>query len=164
VDAHTIKNFLVPGSLSLAKRTGEVIREYEGKERIKRLEELTMGREIFHGRIERIEDVTKGGFDSGKTIIKGDGIFEIDFVNENMIAFKDGKPMIMVPDIIAMIREDGQPLTNADTKEGDRISVLGIPAPEPWMRTAQGFECWKEILEKLGYEGRYERRWYDGSN
>jgi len=36
-----------------------------------------------------------------------------------------------------------------------KIVVMAIPAPEPWKRSDEGFNCWKHILEKLGYKGPY---------
>jgi DUF917 family protein len=72
-----------------------------------------------------------------------------------MIAWQDEKPIIMVPDLITMMTTDGRPLANTDTEVGMEISVIGIPAPEPWKRIPEGFDCWRHILEKMGYTGGY---------
>lgn len=124
------------------------------------MENITGGKEIFRGEIKKIEMRTVEGFDFGRTTVKGidnyqNSILNIDFKNENIIAWKDEEPLVMVPDLIAMIKIKGEPLTNADTKEGMKIVVMAIPAPEPWKRIPEGFNCWKPILEKLGYKGTY---------
>ncbi|MBA7684954.1 hypothetical protein ES703_93367 [subsurface metagenome] len=121
---------------------------------------VTGGKELFRGKIQKIEMRTAEGFDFGKTTIEGTAdykgkTFVIDSKNENMIAWQDEKPMIMVPDLTAMMTTGGEPLSNADTKEGMEIAVIGIHAPEPWLRTPDGFNCWKHILIKLGYKGSY---------
>jgi len=121
---------------------------------------ITGGREIFRGEIKNIETKTVGGFDFGRTTIEGGDAYEgnvlnIDSKNENMIAWKDNEPVAMVPDLIAMMELEGKPVTNADIKEGMEMAIIGIPAPEPWRRIPEGFNCWKTILEKLGYEGPY---------
>ena len=121
---------------------------------------ITGGKELFRGKIQKIEIRTAEGFDTGRTTIEGIAdykgkTFVIDLKNENMIAWQDEKPVIMVPDLIAMMTTEGEPLTNAITKEGMEIAVIGIPAPEPWKRTPDGFNCWKHILEKLGYNGAF---------
>lgn len=162
VDIATIKRYLVPGSISRAEEVGKRIRKSkeEGRDAIKEVINLTGGNEIFRGKIKKIETKTVGGFDFGRTTIEGgdaykDNVLSIDFKNENIIAWKDKDPVAMVPDLIAMMEIEGKPLTNADTTEGMEIAILGIPAPEPWKRIPEGFDCWRPILEKLGYEGPY---------
>jgi DUF917 family protein len=122
---------------------------------------LLGGRKFSEAKSKKIEVKTAEGFDFGRTTIEGIGSYQnsiiyIDFKNENMIAWKDEKPVVMVPDLIAMMEiDEGKPLTNADTKEGMKIAIIAIPAPEPWRRIPEGFNCWKPILEKLGYKGSY---------
>ena len=158
----TIKKYLVPNSVSKVEKIGKAIREARasGKDVVKQVTTITGGKELFRGKIQKIEVKTTEGFDFGKTTIKGISdykgkTFVIDSKNENMIAWQEEKPVIMVPDLIAMMTTKGEPLTNADTKEGMEIAVIGIHAPEPWMRTPDGFNCWKHILGKLGYKGSY---------
>lgn len=162
VDMATIKKYLVPKSISKAEEIGKAIRESKagGLGVVEEIAKITSGGEIFRGKIKKIETKAVGGFDFGRTIIEGgdtykNDVLNIDFKNENIIAWKDNEPVAMVPDLIAMMEVEGKPLSNADTKEGMEIAILGIPAPEPWKRIPEGFDCWKPILEKLGYEGPY---------
>ena len=140
-DIATIKRCLVPGSISRAAEVGKRIRKSkeEGVDAIKEVINITGGNEIFRGEIKKIETKTVGGFDFGRTIIEGgdaykNDVLNIDFKNENVIAWKDNEPVAMVPDLIAMMEIKGNPVTNADTKGGMEIAVMGIPAPEPWER------------------------------
>lgn len=162
VSIETIKKCLVPKSISKSEEIGAIIRKSieSRKDAVKELEKITGGKEIFKGEIKKIEIKTQEGFDFGRTMVEGideykDSVLHIDFKNENMIAWKDEKPFVMVPDLIAMMEIGGRPLTNADTEEGMKIAVMAIPAPEPWKRSDEGFNCWKHILEKLGYKGPY---------
>lgn len=162
VDKATIKKYLVAGSISKSEEVGRAMRVSRGSGRdvVKEVLTITGGKEIFRGEIKKIETRTVEGFDFARTTITGTGDYknktlDIDSKNENMIAWQDGKPVAMVPDLMAMVMTEGQPLTNADTKEGMEIAIIGIPAPEPWRRTPDGFNCWKHILVKLGYEGSY---------
>jgi DUF917 family protein len=162
VNIATIKKCLMTNSISRAEKIGKTIREAKasGKDVVKELTAITDGKEFFRGKIEKIEMTTTGGHDFGKTAIEGISEYEgeefvIDSKNENMIAWQGGKPVIMVPDIIAMMTTKGEPLSNADTEEGMEIAVLGISAPEPWMRSPEGFNCWRPILKALGYDGNY---------
>ena len=162
VSIATIKKCLVPYSVSKAEKIGKAIREAKasGKDAVKEVVTVTSGKELFRGKIKKIEMKTAEGFDFGRTTIEGIAgykgkTFIIASQNENMIAWQDEKPVIMVPDLITMMTTGGEPLSNADTKEGMEIAIIGIHAPEPWMRTPDGFNCWKHILGKLGYKGSY---------
>jgi len=162
VNIATVKRCLVLNSVSRVEKIGKAIREARasGKDAVKEVVTITGGKELLRGKIEKIEIRTAEGFDFGRTTVKGIADYEgktliIDFKNENIIAWQDEKPVTMVPDLIAMMTTEGKPLTNADTKEGMEIAVIGIPAPEPWKKTPDGFNCWKHILVKLGYEGSY---------
>jgi hypothetical protein len=162
VSIATIKNCLVVNSVSKVGKIGKAIREARasGKDAVKKVVTVTGGKELFRGRIKKIEVKTAEGFDFGKTTIEGIAdykgkTFVIDSKNENMIAWQEGKPVVIVPDLITMMTTTGEPMNNADTKEGMELAIIGIHAPEPWMRTPDGFNCWKHILGKLGYKGSY---------
>ncbi|MCK4368132.1 MAG: DUF917 domain-containing protein [Dehalococcoidales bacterium] len=162
VNIATIKRCLVPNSVSKTEKIGKAMREARasGKDAVKQVITITGGKELFRGKIQKIEMRTAEGFDFGRTTIEGAAnykgkTFVIDSKNENMIAWQEERPVIMVPDLIAMMTTEGEPLTNADTKEGMEIAIIGIHAPEPWTRTPDGFNCWKHILVKLGYDGSY---------
>ncbi len=165
VNMATIKKFLVLNSLSKVEQVGKAIREARetGKDPVKEATVVAGGKELFRGKIEKIQMKTAESWDFGRTTIKGmdnykGKTFMIDFRNENMIAWQEGKPIIMAPDLITMMTTEGEPVTNADTKEGMEIAVIGIKAPEPWMRTPEGFNSFKHILVKLGYNDAYISR------
>jgi DUF917 family protein len=60
----------------------------------------------------------------------------------------------MVPDMICCLREDGQPVTNVDVREGMKVAFIGMKAPEKW-RTPQAAGVFAPVLEKIGYTGPY---------
>jgi uncharacterized protein len=162
VDVANIKRNLVTNSVTKAEKVGRAIREARasGKDPVKEVLGITGGKEYFRGKIQKIEMITSEGFDFGKTHIEGIGEYKnhnfmIDVKNENIIAWLDGKVALIVPDLIAVMTTEGEPLTNADTREGMEVAVLGIPAAEPWKRSPEGFNCWKHILQKIGYQGNY---------
>jgi DUF917 family protein len=162
---HQIKNCLEPNVIAKSEMVGKILREAkkEGKEPAAELVKALNGYELIKGKIEKIETKTVAGFDFGRTVIKGTGAYRgkelsIDFKNENMIAWKGaGEPAAMVPDLICLLSVNGEPLTNADTKQGMEISVIALPASERWRKHPKAFEVWKPILEKMGYTGSYRR-------
>jgi len=152
-----------PGVVTRSLNVGKAIREAKeaGKDPVKAVVEVVKGFEIFRGTITKIETRTVGGFDFGRTVIEGVGEYAgkklfIDFKNENMIVWDEkNEPLAMVPDLVCLMTVDGTPLTNADTKEGMKVAVIGIPASEKWRKHPKAFEVWKHILEKMGYTGEY---------
>jgi DUF917 family protein len=163
VTGYQIKTCLEPNVVAKSRSIGKVIREAKKKRKdpVREVLEVVKGYELIRGKIEKIETKTIAGFDFGRTTIKGSNGYEgkklmVDFKNENMIAWRaEGEPAAMVPDLIALMTPDGNPLTNADTKEGMKISVVAMPASDKWRKHPKCFEPWRPILEKIGYKGNY---------
>jgi len=159
-----VKSCLEPGVVWKSREVGRAIREakVKGKDLVAEVVTVLKGYELIRGEITKIETKTVAGFDFGKTTIQGMGAYKgkklmVDFKNENMIAWKaENRPACMVPDLICMLGLDGKPLTNADTRKGMKIAVIGVPASEKWRKHPKGFEVWKHILQKIGYKGGYK--------
>lgn len=162
VDGEDISSKLAPGSITKSQKIGAAINN--AKERnldvIEEIKKVVNCKEICYGEISKIELKTEGGFDFGTTVISGQGKYEgktfyIDFKNENLLVRDDSKNVfITVPDLICMLNLDTlDPVTNAETEEGMKVAVCGVPAPENWWSKEEGFSCWKHILEKVGYSG-----------
>ena len=61
---------------------------------------------------------------------------EIQFQNENLCAWRDGRVVTIVPDLIVVVdRETAESITTEGLRYGQRVSVIGVSAP-PTMRTA----------------------------
>lgn len=164
VNKHQILNNLAPRTISKCEEIGKIFRKVKESKDIEALsKELAKinSKELFRGTITKLEFKTEGGFDFGTTVIKGEGKYKgktmtIDFKNENMLAKIDEEIVVMVPDLISIVDiENMEPITNADTEEGQRVAVYGTPAPENWKKVPEGFSCWRHVLEKLGYTGKY---------
>jgi hypothetical protein len=102
------------------------------------------------GRIRTLRGETKGAFDYGIVEVDGDLRIKVLYQNENMLAFRDGKLLAIVPDLICSIDDRGNPLTNADLREGMEITYLGFAAFQPF-RTPESFALFGQILKALDY-------------
>lgn len=150
-----VKETAIPGTLTLAIRIGRVIREARAgkQDPIEAIIDVTAdsnyGRAmvLFRGKVAEVERLTTGGFVRGKSVVEGFDEFqgrrlEVVFQNENLVAFIDGEPVAMVPDLITFLdAETGTPITTESVKYGYRVVVLGIPTPEI-MRTPEALEVW----------------------
>ncbi len=108
------------------------------------------GHLLGKGRVASVQSETKGGFDFGTVEVEGELPIRVVFQNENMIAFRGERLLAVVPDLICTVAANGDPLTNADIREGMEVTYIGFAA-NPVFRTSAAFELFTRILETLGY-------------
>jgi DUF917 family protein len=139
------KASLVPGTISLAIRLGEAVREARGAKRspIDAVLAITGGRRLFNGKIVDVQRRTERGFARGEAVFRGLGEDEghelrIRFQNENLIALRDEEVAATVPDLITVLdAESGEPITTETLRYGFRVVVVGMPCAPAW-RTEAG--------------------------
>lgn len=148
-----LKQTIVRGTLSLNERVGKALRDAKdsGEDIVEAVLKVIDGKLLAKGKVKEKTEEVRGGFDYGKVYVED---IVVDYKNENMMAWKNGEPITMVPDLICWLGIDGTPLTNADIEEGMEVAVIGKKADEKW-RTPEGFGVFKHILESLGYKGDY---------
>lgn len=150
---------LVPGAITKAQEVGKIILDSKLKKEdiAEKLFKSVGLKELFSGTVTNVDLLAEGGFDYGLTTFKSQNGKEyfIDFKNENLVARdEDGNILMVVPEIISMINvETYQPLTNAEIRVGMNVSVGAAPAAENWWKIPEGFDCWKQCLELVGYTG-----------
>ena len=89
---------------------------------------------LYDGKVVDVLRETRGGFNVGTVRLRrlnGDGSeFEVHYQNENTVAYRDGKVVAVVPDIIAILdRETAEPVTAERVKYGQRVKVVGLTVP-----------------------------------
>lgn len=157
-----VGELLVPGAYTHALKVGHAIlnaidKKLDVSEEISKVVEY---RELFRGKLTKLEAVAERGFDFGRTHFEGTGNyagkkFRVDYQNENLVAYADENPVITVPDLICFLNLDtGAPMSNADVAEGQNVLVCAMPAPKNWYLTSRGVDCWKPFFDTIGYEGK----------
>jgi len=144
MSAHQVRETAVPQTLSLARDLGQAV------QRARNLHEniteailgVCGGRVLFQGKISDVERRTTEGFSRGKVSIGGTGEYQghqmtIEFQNENLIASVDERVVCVVPDLICLTDDRGEPMTTERLRYGFRVTVFGFPSPELWT-TAEG--------------------------
>ncbi|WP_251446457.1 DUF917 domain-containing protein [Microbacterium sp. USTB-Y] len=141
-----VRRTAVPRTLSMALALGRAIREAREQHRspFEAIAETLSPtpyshvRELAVGKVVDVERRTTEGFAKGRAVIaplEGDGVFEILFQNENLIARRDGEVVAIVPDLICVVdHETAEPITTEGLRYGQRVRVLGISTPD-MMRT-----------------------------
>jgi DUF917 family protein len=155
-----MKKAVIPDTVSRTERVGKVIREAKeaGKDPVEAVSGIVDGFILGKGTVVSVSVETKGGFDFGKVTIKGENgqTLRVDYKNENMMAWRNEDLVAIVPDGICYLSLDGQPLTNADIKEGMNVTVIGLKAPDRW-RVPAGFNVFRRVLEAMGYKEGYKK-------
>lgn len=153
-----VKTSPVQLSLSRSMQIGKLLRT--AAEPVEAVLKETGGFRIFEGVVEHAERKTEGGFTFVDVTLVGTGefarsTFEFKAKNEVLVAYKDGKPAAIAPDIITPVHpETGKCITAEKIEKSDRLVVLGLPAPQKW-RTRKGLELWKDVLQRSGILEEY---------
>jgi uncharacterized protein len=94
------------------------------------------GKQLFRGKVIDVARETTGGFLRGTTLIEGidadkGARMELGFQNEWAVAFRDGQPVAMTPDLICLLDTvSGSAIGTESVRYGQRVTVVALPAPE----------------------------------
>ena len=145
--AKQLRTGVIPGAISYALKLGRAYRlaKENNLDLATEIAKAGNGYVIFRGVVTDLIWEDKDGFTVGDTYIKGDGEFagseyKIWFKNENIIAWRDGKIDVTVPDLICLVADETkEPVTNPNFGPGLKVSVIGLPSPKEW-RTEEGLK------------------------
>jgi DUF917 family protein len=153
-----VKTSPVQNTLSMSIRIGMLLRK--AVDPIKAVLKETNGFVLFDGTVVKSEQETRSGFTwttlkLKETHGKKRSSFEVRAKNEFLVAHKDDKLAARAPDIVTAVRRDnGRCISAEKAKKGDKLAVLGIPAPLKW-RSEKGLRLWQEVLQRSGINERY---------
>lgn len=141
------KQSVLRGTLSLIEEIGKAIHDARANKQdpIQAVLGVTKGYRVFHGKVTDVLRRTEGGFARGETTLSGiEGdlghSLRVHFQNEFLAAYRDDRPVVTTPDLIAMLdSETGEPITTEALRYGFRVAVIGIPCAPAW-RTPAGLE------------------------
>jgi DUF917 family protein len=153
-----VKTSPVQNTLSMSIRIGMLLRK--AIDPLKAILKETRGFCLFEGIATGAEHETTSGFTwtslevEGMEESKGSSLL-LKAKNEFLVAYKDRKLAALAPDIITTINPDTCKCVPAEkVKKGDRLVVIGIPAPAKW-RSRRGLDLWREVLQGSGVKERY---------
>ncbi len=140
-----VRPAVISGAVSLAQRVGAALRLAQEREEdaAAAVAAASGGRVVFRGRVTSFEWEERDGFTWGELELAGEAAdagssYRIWSKNENLLAWRDGAPDVMSPDLICCLSgESGEPVTNPHHAEGERVDVVGVPASPQW-RTSAG--------------------------
>jgi DUF917 family protein len=131
-----LRDGLVAGTLSLARRLGRAVRESPVP--VASASTMLGGRLLITGKVADVARHTGGGFVRGEARIEGIGAdrgvrMRLSFQNEHLLAERDGAVVASTPDLICVLdNETGEPITTEGMRYGNRVAVLGVPCDSRW--------------------------------
>ncbi|PKI91179.1 DUF917 domain-containing protein [Actinomycetales bacterium SN12] len=151
-DGAIARECAIPGTLTLAKRIGRILRgrdaagrDLRDDERIDALCADLGAFRLFDGKVRDLQRAVDGGFTRGAAELDGVGadrgrMFRLDFQNEMLLARRDGELAAVTPDLIAVLDlATGMPVTTDAVRYGARVAIIAIPCHDKW-RTPEGLE------------------------
>jgi len=141
-----IKKVVVKNSVSKCIEIGRVIRESrkKGKNPVDAVVKAINGWKIFEGVVKGYTWKDEGGFLVGEALLGGINEWQGHTLkswikNEHIMAWRDNKPIVMPPDLMAFLLDNGEAVINSDLKKDIKVQVVATKAPEIW-RTPKGLE------------------------
>jgi uncharacterized protein len=135
--------FTVTKAIAIGRRVREARRRHEDP--VAAILEEGHGKPLFHGKVVDVARRTTEGFLRGRIIVQGldedRGVrLEIAFQNEWVVAWRDGAPLAMSPDLICVLDAvSGEAFGTETIGYGRRVCVIALPAP-PVFLTPKGLE------------------------
>jgi hypothetical protein len=136
-----IKRWGIPYTTTKAIRIGEAVRaaQRDHADPIQAILSVEPGKLLYRGKVADVERRTTEGFLRGRT--RFDGIdewrgvgMEIAFQNEWIVAWRDGRPIAMSPDLICVLDSvSGEAVGTETIRYGQRVTVIALPPPEVFL-------------------------------
>jgi DUF917 family protein len=132
-----VKDWAIHGSISKAILIGAAVRQaqLEHADPIAAILNVEPGKVLFQGKVADVERRTTEGFLRGRATFEGHGdwrgaALEIQFQNEWIVAFLDGRPHAMSPDLICVLDAvSGEAIGTETIRYGQRVTVIALPPP-----------------------------------
>ncbi|HVO39024.1 MAG TPA: DUF917 domain-containing protein [Spirochaetia bacterium] len=156
METRDMKRTVIPGTTTRAELAGASIRlaQGRGEDPCAELIRAHHGFVLGKGRISSLREETRGAFDYGISQVGGDLPVRVVFKNENLLAFRGDKLLAVAPDLICSVDSKGNPMTNADLREGMEITYIGFPAAAA-LRTPQACAMFVEVLAAADYHEEF---------
>ncbi len=146
LEAKKIQSCAIMNSVSKAIKLGEVLEKARVKkgDPVQATVNFLKGFRLIDGYVQDFNLTEKKGFLTGEVRLKGRCVwrghsFLVWVKNENIIGRRDEKVVAMAPDLICVLDEDGNGVTNSELRRGMKATVIAVRANRIW-RTKRGVE------------------------
>jgi DUF917 family protein len=160
MDGRFVREYAITDTVSLAHELGRRVHEARdtGRDPVRAVTETLGGTELFTGKIVDVFRRTRDGFSKGDVEIEGldvDRTLVVEFQNEFLVARDQEEGVLAsVPDLVCILdTETAAPITTGSLRYGQRVRVVGVPAPD-LLRTDRALSVVGP--EAFGYDLSYD--------
>jgi DUF917 family protein len=140
-----VKQWGIHGTTSKAIAIGHAVREAQRLhlDPVEAILAVEPGKLLYRGKVVDVERRVTEGYLRGKTRFDGMDDFRgsrlaLDFQNEWIVAWRDGQPIAMSPDLICVLDSvSGEAIGSETLRYGQRVTVIALPPP-PVFLTPKG--------------------------
>jgi DUF917 family protein len=133
-----VKDWGIPNTTSQAIKIGRAVREAQARHHdpIQAILAVEPGKVLFRGKVIDVERRTTEGFLRGRAAVSGSdedraSRLELDFQNEWIVAWRDGQPIAMSPDLICVLDSvSGENVGTEIIRYGQRVTIIALPPPK----------------------------------
>ena len=135
--------FTVTKAIGIGHRVREATRHHEDP--IAAIIDEAGGKRLFRGKVIDVARRATEGFLRGRCVFEGldedrGSRLELAFQNEWVVAWRDGEPLVMSPDLICVLDTiSGNAFGTETIRYGMRVTVIALPAP-PVFLTPKGLD------------------------
>lgn len=141
IDGKQVNDHGIHGTLSLCLTIGKaILKAKNAKDNVvQKVQDVIPAELLFTGKVVDVDRQTTGGFSKGEVVLEGledftDSEMRIKIQNEFLVAYRNGQPIAMVPDLISVLdAENGLPVGTESLRYGIRLNVIGMPSSEKLM-------------------------------
>jgi len=137
---------VLQGTIDLCHRLGKAVRKArrDSRDPVQAVIQTLGGWKLFQGKVRKFKWKDESGFLKADLILDGVGEFrgrklKSWIMNEHIMVWLDRKPAVMPPDLMSLLRSNGEGVTNGQLKVGMELTAVAAKAPKIW-RTAKGLE------------------------
>ncbi len=142
-----LKRWAIHGTVSKAIAIGRAVREAQRRHEdpVAAVLAVEPGKLLYKGKVTDVARRVTEGYLRG--ILRLEGMDEyrgaaahIDFQNEWIVAWRDGQPLAMTPDLICVVDSvSGEAVGSETIRYGQRVTVIALPPPDIFL-TPRGLE------------------------
>ena len=142
-----VKRWGIHGTTTKAIAIGGAVREAQRRhdDPVAAILAVEPGRVLYKGKVSDVERRATEGFLRGRTRFDGmdewrGAALELAFQNEWIVAWRDGEPIAMSPDLICVLDSvSGEAVGTETIRYGQRVTVIALPPP-PVFLTPKGLQ------------------------
>ena len=136
-----MKKWGIQGTTTKAIAIGQAVREAQRKhtDPIAAILSVEPGKILYKGKVVDVERRATEGFLRGRTRFDGmdeyrGAAMELNFQNERIVAWLDGAPIAMSPDLICVLDSvSGEAVGTETIRYGQRVTVIALPPPSVFL-------------------------------